>query len=243
MSTIHVLSIDLERSVGELTAERPERAAIFDRFGIDYCCGGRLSLASACARAGADPAAVVDALDPSRESERPAEPASAALPIADLIRHILDSHHVYLRRELPRITSLAGRCVVAHGKRHPQLVSLADEFGVFAADLELHMLKEERVLFPAILELSKGEQAAAAQCGGIQFPLAAMESEHEDAAVGLARFRELTHGYSAPADACNTWRELCASLARLEADLHHHIHEENNILHPRARELAGLTSR
>lgn len=241
MSTIHVLSIDRERSVGELTAERPERAAIFDRFGIDYCCGGRLTLAQACAHSGADLAVVVDALDTARAIECPVEPASAALPVEELIRHILDSHHTYLRRELPRIASLAARCVVAHGKRHPQLLALSDEFGVFADDLELHMQKEERVLFPAILELAKGHPGAAAHCGGIQFPLAVMESEHEDAAVGLTRFRELTHDFLAPDDACNTWRELCASLARLEADLHHHIHEENNILHAHARELAGLS--
>lgn len=238
MSTIHVPTIDLERSIGELVATRPERAAVLDRFGIDYCCGGARSLAEACRAAGIDAAVLLDALDEIPAAAPAEEPASDALSTADLIAHVLDVHHAFLRRELSRIRALAHRCAIAHGARHPEFVKLSGEFETFAADLELHMLKEERVLFPAIVGLAGGDRGAAAHCGGIEFPISVMESEHEDAGVALARFRELTGGYVAPADACATWRELCSALAALETDLHHHVHEENNILHRRARALA-----
>lgn len=238
MSTIHVHATDLERNVGELVVERPERAAIFERFGIDYCCGGAKSLAEACREAHIDADSVLEAFDSTTDSATADEPAAATLPTDALIAHILEVHHAFLRRELGRIRALTQRCAIAHGRNHEDLVRLDEEFSMFADDLELHMLKEERVLFPAILELAGGDRGAAAHCGGIEFPLGVMEAEHEDAGVALARFRELTGGYVAPADACASWRELCSSLSRLEIDLHHHIHEENNILHGRARAFA-----
>ncbi len=236
MSTIHVRMIDLQRNIGELVAEQPEAARVFEKYGIDYCCGGRTDLAAACQQARVDPLRVIDDLEActgSLSTMARLEPIGSANSVSELISHIVDVHHVFLRSELPRINALAMRCSRAHGARHPELRCLVEEFRTFADDLEIHMMKEERVLFPLAIALENGDSAGTAHCGGVEFPIAVMEAEHQDAGAALQRFSDLTSHYSVPQDGCGTWIELCKALAALDLDLRHHIHEENNLLHPR----------
>ncbi|MEW6254037.1 MAG: iron-sulfur cluster repair di-iron protein [Planctomycetota bacterium] len=224
-----------QRTVGELVAERPARARVFERFGIDYCCGGGLALEEAAAQQKADLKAVAASL-----RALDAQPRTAAernwleAPLAELIGNILDTHHAYLRRELPRLTGLAEKVEGVHAERHPELRRVRELHAEVREELEGHMLKEERILFPIIRAMEATGSTEAAFCGSVQHPIRVMEMEHTSAGEALDEFRKLTNEYEPPADACGSYRALLAGLAELEADLHAHIHKENNVLFPRA---------
>ena len=224
-----------ERTVGEMVVEQPSRARVFEQFGIDYCCGGKIPLTEACATRGVDHAAVLEAL---HEVEANASAASdkdwSEESMTTLVDHIVTTHHAYLREEFPRLTKMTARVAEVHGERHSELLEVRDVFAALRDELEQHMQKEEVILFPMIKQLDSGVTAAAGHCGGIANPIAMMEHEHDSAGDGLGTLRDLTGGFVPPDDACNTYRVMLDALAKLEADLHQHIHKENNILFPRA---------
>jgi regulator of cell morphogenesis and NO signaling len=227
----------MDSPVGQLVAQHPRLAFVFERLGIDYCCGGRATLAEACRAKGLDVAAVLSQLNVGEvetSNDLQCEFDGANASMVDLIDHIVASHHAYLRRELPRLSGLAGQVVAAHGSRHPELHELRDVFDRLKDELTSHMLKEEKVLFPIIARLESPTGAAQFHRVSVMNPIRVMEHEHEDAGSAVARLRALSDGYRSPADACCTYRALLDGLAELEADLHLHIHEENNILFPRA---------
>lgn len=222
-------SLTPQRALGDLVAQNPARARVFERYGIDYCCGGRKSLADACTHQSLSVAGVLNELD-ACDREAPAAPdAVEGACLAALADHIEQTHHAYLKSELPRLTTLLERVTAVHGERHPWLHALRDRFADFRRELESHMAEEERDLFPRIRRREAGS--------GDPDPLpsiAQMEFEHEDAGRALAWFREVTGGYLPPADACPTFRTLVVSLEALERDMHRHVHLENNVLFPRA---------
>jgi regulator of cell morphogenesis and NO signaling len=229
--------LSVQNTVGEWVANKPRRAETLERLGLDYCCGGRRSLEAACLDQDLDPAAV------ARLLLAVAEPLAAERDwglesLSALSTHIEQTHHVYLREQLPRLDALASKVAGAHGERHPEYVLLARDYPDFRAELEAHMVKEEQVLFPAIRALEAGETSAAGfHCGDLSEPIRVMEAEHEAAGESLRHFRALTHAYRAPADACGSLLALLDGLASLERDLHLHIHKENNLLFPRTRAL------
>jgi len=234
----------LTRTVGELVVEQPGWSRVFEEFEIDYCCGGRRKLGDACARAGASPNAVLEAL----ATVNRAEASSAArdwsgATMSELIDHILSAHHAYLRRELPRLSEMAAKVVRAHGQRFAWVLECQNVLADLRAELESHMMKEEQMLFPMIRALETATAAPSFHCGSLRNPITVMEHEHDSAGGALAKLRELSDGFKPPADACNTFRAWLHGLAELEADLHEHIHEENNILFPQAQkresQLAG----
>jgi len=227
----------LTRTVGEVVVERPRRSRVFEKFGIDYCCGGKIELGEACERAGVAADDVVAALAESdRDGNGASESDWSVAPLSDLIDHILDAHHAYLRRELPRLSEMAAKVGRAHGVRFPWVLECQQVLAELRAELESHMMKEEQMLFPMIRELEAAGTAPSFHCGNLQNPITVMEHEHESAGDALARLRELTNGFTPPDDACNTFRAWLDGLNELESDLHEHIHEENNILFPRAQE-------
>ncbi len=126
------------------------------------------------------------------------------------------------------------RVAEVHGGRHSELPEVRDLFAALRAELELHMQKEEQALFPMIKQLDSGIAGAAGDCGTIGNPIRMMEDEHDHAGDALGTLRMLTGGFAPPVDACNSYRVMLDSLAKLEADLHQHIHKENNILFPKA---------
>ncbi len=205
-------------TVAELVVAEPGRARVFERLGLDYCCGGGRTLADACRRRGLDVAAVVAELD--------SEPAGAAacdvagLSSAELCDHIVSRHHARLREELPRLTGLLDKVVRAHGADDPRLVFVRGAFLDLRRDLERHTADEETTLFPAIVA---GEGAE----------VAPFEDDHTAAGALLERLSELTDGYDPGGALCNTHRATLHALAQLQDDLHRHIHEENNVLFPR----------
>lgn len=219
-------------TVGRLVAEVPTRARVFERLGIDYCCGGHRPLDEVARERGLDLDAVVREVDAIEE--RPgADRDWLRAGDAELIAHILDAHHVYLRAELPALQQLVHKVNRVHREKHPELDELRRVYDALAGELLDHMTKEEQVLFPMFQRLAGGDARGAAHCGGVANPLRVMRTEHEDAGAALARLRELTASYSVPEGACNSYRAMLARLEHLERDTHEHIHEEENILFPR----------
>jgi regulator of cell morphogenesis and NO signaling len=221
-------------TVGELVARRPAAARVFERFGIDYCCGGKRTLEDAARRAGTDGAAVRAALAAADLPTGDDGIDLTSLTLTGLCEYVVETHHAYLRAELPRIDRLLTKVNAAHAARHPELRGLGRVFGEFATELSRHMAKEEYVLFPAIRRLEQEQLVPAGAFGTVANPIRMMEAEHDHAGDALGAMRSLTSGFTPPADACPTYRALLAALAELEADMHRHVHAENNILFPRA---------
>jgi regulator of cell morphogenesis and NO signaling len=237
------MRLDHEQTVGEWVAAHPDLARVFERLKIDYCCGGKLTLAEACAQRGLDLEEVLRELGQESGTPGPTRVDAAAMGLEELVDHIESTHHAYLKRELPRLETLTEKVAAAHGQRDPRLVSLRKTFLDFQAELTSHMLKEERVLFPMIRLLARSDQPVTLHCGSLANPIRVMESEHDQAGAALARFREWTDDFTPPAWACGTLHALYHALAELEADMHQHVHKENNVLFPKAlareAELAG----
>lgn len=222
-------------SVGKLVAERPSRSRVFENWGLDYCCGGKRPLNEACAEAQIDLGDVLRDLETVEDdSSSLYDPDWTVAPLAKLVDHIVATHHGYLRAELPRLTELIRKVRGAHGARHPEIHELAAIFGEFRLEIETHAAKEEQILFPFLRALAMPAPLPEFVCGSVAHPIARMEQEHDDAGVALQKMRMLTHDYSAPEDACNTFLALLDGLRGLEADMHQHVHKENNILFPRA---------
>ena len=227
---MNTLKIIEDKTVGQLVAERPSRAHIFEQFGIDYCCGGKKPLTQACREKNIDPQQVRDSLT---QSEEPAQGDAdwSAASLTELADHIEHTHHAYLKAELPRLDALTHKVASAHGHRHPELLQVRDVFVGLKNEMETHMAKEERIFFPACRQLEKdGEHSA----GWLAGPIGVLTDEHDDAGRALSTLRELTHNYTPPPDACNTFRALLDGLGQLESDMHQHVHKENNILFPLA---------
>jgi regulator of cell morphogenesis and NO signaling len=234
-TTTSTTTIDPRRTLGDLVAESPARGVVFDRFKLDYCCHGQRSLAAACASDGVDLTALLDALDavPASASvvEHPSEPAA----LAD---HIEATHHAYLHQELPELRALAAKVRDVHVGRHAELAQVSALVDELVADLEPHLLKEERVLFPAIRQMAAGPEHDR-PFGTVANPIRMMVLEHDRAGELLAQLRDVSAEYAVPDDACGSYRSLYGRLAHLEADTHRHIHLENNVLFPAAIALEG----
>ena len=160
-----------------------------------------------------------------------------ALGLADLADHVVEVHHTYLWNEMGRLAALADKVAEVHGGRHPELAGVRADYRALKDDLELHLRKEERILFPAIHQLD-----AAGAPVGVLGPIRQMILEHDTAGELLERLRSATAGYATPDDGCSSYRALMDGLAELEADLHEHIHKENNVLFPRALEADGISA-
>ncbi|MCP3963997.1 MAG: iron-sulfur cluster repair di-iron protein [bacterium] len=220
------MTISIESTVGQIAAEHPLATRTFGRHGIDFCCGGGRSIREACEAKGLDTESILEEIAgelaaPDADLERWDE-----APLNDLIDHILAAYHRPLGEELPRLEQMARKVHRVHGERQPELLpELLSTYLGLKEELQLHMMKEEQILFPMIRQ-GQGPSA--------EGPISVMESEHESAGDALKRLRELTDGYQVPGEACNTWRALWHGLAALEVAMHEHIHLENNILFPRA---------
>ena len=225
-----------DRTVGEIVAENPSQARVFQAFGIDFCCQGGRTLREACTLKGIGLESVIEQLEAAAAVKSPPDQNPALLPPVELIQHIVDKHHAYLRTELPRIRAMSQRVAHVHGGHTPSLVEVFEIYCAMADELDSHMMKEEQILFPAIQALCSGSKVRP-----LDGPVACMLQEHEDAGAALARMRELTHGFTPPPEACNTYRALFAGLAELEEDLHRHIHLENAVLFPTAIEMASAS--
>lgn len=227
-------TIDIQSTVGQLVRQVPNRARVFETHKIDYCCGGKIPLVDACQRKGIDPETIVQELG-ELESESDASPVDAdAMSLTELADHIEQTHHAYLREELPRLDFMTEKVSRVHGDKEPRLRQVREAFVALKAELEPHMMKEEGILFPIVRELESSPAKPDHHCGSVANPIGQMEHEHEQAGEALALLREATDDFTPPDWACNTYRAMIDGLSKLESDMHQHVHKENNVLFPKA---------
>ncbi len=235
--------ISLNRTVREVALELPQATRVFEKLKIDYCCGGAQPLAEACAKAGVDPVNLERLLE---EASRIGGLENGSLnfqnaTLSELIDHILETHHVYTKEEMARLESLLEKVIGAHGQNHAELFMIRQSFARLCADLRPHMFKEEQILFPYVLAMEKAavqnSSPPSAPFGTVNNPVRMMMMEHDTAGEILRELRSLSSNYSAPSDACISYKTLYQAMEAFEKDLHQHIHLENNILFPRAIEL------
>jgi regulator of cell morphogenesis and NO signaling len=235
------MAIDTTKTVREFVLELPSSTNVFEQLGIDYCCGGQKPLAEACAAAGKKLdklTAALERLQSEQQTRTAPESNWTALPLYDLIEHIKSTHHAYVREQIPNIEALLDKVTAKHGENHPELAGVRDKFDALADELGPHLMKEEQILFPYIARLEESsvqhEPAPPSCFGSVENPIRMMMSEHDNAGEALREMRRLTADYKVPEDACTSFRALYKLLQEFEADLHQHIHKENNILFPRA---------
>jgi regulator of cell morphogenesis and NO signaling len=227
-------TIQAEETVGAIVARRPALSRVFETAGIDYCCGGKKMLANACREKGLDVKSMIATLEQNELDGEESFVDAASMSLPELADHIEQTHHAYLRSELPRLMKLTQKVASVHGDNDRRLQSVHETLLTFASELSSHMMKEEMILFPFIRRLEASDSPVEFHCGSIANPIRQMEHEHHDAGDALAKLRELTDDYTPPEWACNTYRAMLDALAHLERDMHQHVHKEDNVLFPRA---------
>jgi len=233
--------LDPTKTVRELALAIPDATRVFEKAKIDYCCSGDRLFGDACARAGIDVSELEQMLAATNDVANRVQVDYQTVSLAELISHILETHHVFTRAEMERLEALVEKVVAAHGERHSELLSIRDLLIELFADLRPHMFKEEQILFPYIIEL---EQAVLQQrglpfapFGTVNNPVRMMMMEHDKAGELLREIRKLSGDYTVPAEVCMSYQTLYQALKNFEEDLHQHIHLENNILFPKAVQL------
>ena len=239
--------INSETTVREVALQMPESTRLFERLKIDYCCGGNRPLAEACASAGLKIETLVEMLDEVSHTQDAGGTDFQNTSIADLIEHIVSTHHVFTKSEMDRLEALTNKVINAHGQNHPELIKLGELLKTLCDDLRPHMFKEEMVLFPYINAMTRAavqnQPAPFAPFGTVNNPVRMMMKEHDVAGDILRDMRAVTSDYKVPADACISYRTLYEALENFEKDLHQHIHLENNILFPKALDLENTLTR
>ena len=229
-------AITPETTVGEIVRAMPIRSRIFEKLGIDYCCGGKKPLNEVCRGKGLDAATVIAMLAALEGAPESSSANPDTMSLSELCDHIERAHHNYLREELPRLDFMSRKVAAVHGADEARLLEVRAIFEAFSVKMTSHTKEEEEIVFPKIRQLENAGQDKAEVASGLKDILSRLESEHDGAGAALERFRELTDNYTPPADACNTYRALLDGLASIERDMHQHVHKENNILFPRAIE-------
>jgi regulator of cell morphogenesis and NO signaling len=234
------MTLTSDLTIAEIATAAPATISVFQRHRIDFCCGGKVPLAVVCQQRGLALDAMMGELRASMTTlDDHTDWTEASL--TSLIAHIQAKYHAPLREELPRIAAMLAKVVSRHGKNLPDtLPAIQQTFGQLHDELLDHMTKEDRILFPAIVAIEKGDPVPVEGIGDwIARPIEAMEAEHAEAGVALARIRELAEGFTPPGWACPTFRGLYYALAQLETDMHLHVFLENHVLFPRAAQLAN----
>ncbi len=232
------------KTVAQIAIDDPNAAREFEKLGIDYCCGGRQTLDEACVAAKLPIDEVLARLAKvSEESSVTGDRDFSTLSLSDLIAHISSTHHVFVREECPRIQELATKVASKHALKHPELRQVQEIFSALASELSVHLMKEEQILFPYVQRLEEAsaanEPAPPAMFGTVVNPIGMMLREHDGASEALRALRSVTKNFTLPEDACTSYRTLYQALQDFEADLHQHIHLENNLLFPRSIALEG----
>jgi regulator of cell morphogenesis and NO signaling len=234
------------QTVREIALEQPNSMRVFEHFGIDYCCGGRKPLAEACSASGVQVDTVMAALEAAAAAPSTLVDDWQQRSMEDLAAHIVATHHVYVKRELPRLAALAQKVVNRHGATRVELTEIESALSKLDVELTQHLAKEEAVLFPYIVQLERARAGGPRpnSCfGTVANPIAMMIQEHDAAGALLAQMRRLSQDFTTPEDACPTYHAFYDGLREFEQDLHQHIHLENNILFPRAIEMESRGNR
>jgi regulator of cell morphogenesis and NO signaling len=225
-------------TLADLAATSLSATRILEHHGLDYCCGGKQPFDQACLAKGVKPSSILREIEEAKVATV-AERDWHRAPLDELVKHIVGTHHEYLKMDLPVLGHRMDKVAAVHAAHDPEMLPrMAEVFAALRAEMEMHMHKEEAILFPFIEQYGRAEAQnrpmPPVPFGSIANPIAMMEREHVSAGGALAEMRTLTNDFELPAYACSTVRALYEGLQVLEADLHVHIHLENNILFPRA---------
>jgi regulator of cell morphogenesis and NO signaling len=236
------MTVTITKTVRDYAIETPQTIPVFEKLGIDFCCGGNRPLEEACAAANLSIDEVQKALQKAlAEPVRPSDRELRAGSLGELISHIVKTHHAYVRTQTPEIEKLLEKVYSKHGEKHPELAHMRSVFRGLGQELMMHMMKEENILFPYIERMEEavvqGDPILPPPFGTVANPIRMMEHEHDDAGIALKALRETSRGYTPPEDACVSFQALYTALENYEKDLHQHIHLENNVLFPRAVEM------
>ncbi len=236
------MTVAISKTVRDYAIETPQTIPVFEKLGIDFCCGGNRPLEEACVAANVNVGEVQKALEKALAT--PVQPSDRELragSLAELMSHIVKTHHAYVRSQTPEIEKLLEKVYSKHGEKHPELARIRSVFRGLGQELMMHMMKEENILFPYIERMEEaviqGDPILPPPFGTVANPVRMMEHEHDDAGVALKALRETSRGYTPPADACVSFQALYTALENYEKDLHQHIHLENNVLFPRAMQM------
>lgn len=213
-------------------------AAIFEKYSLDFCCGGGKTIEQACKEKAVNPGVVFDDLKSSLTSSSGQGDQFQAMRLDELVDHIITTHHAYVRTAIPAIFTHTQKVASVHGANHPEVIAIADRFAMVAEELRKHMMKEEQFLFPYIKDLVRakisGGKMAHPPFGSAQNPIRMMEKEHQSVGNEMYEIRSISASYTPPPDACTTFKVSYLELQQFELDLHNHVHLENNILFPKA---------
>jgi regulator of cell morphogenesis and NO signaling len=230
--------LDDHTTIRDIVADDFRAASVFERHGIDFCCGGNRPIADACREFGVNADALVAELEAVMASAESGLPRYNTWELDFLIGYIVTNHHGYVRKAIDTIRSHTRKVSEVHGERHPEVKPIAETFENLAREMTQHMAREEQVLFPYIADMVAaargGRPAPPAPFGVVANPIRVLETEHVAAGDEMASIRNLSGGYTPPEDACTTFKVAYQELRAFEADLHQHVHLENNILFPKA---------
>lgn len=234
------MEINSEKTVADCVTENIKASHVFKKYGIDFCCGGGISLEKACQKKGVNFSTLANDLESIDDLEEK-EIDFNKMPLDELIDHIIEKHHSYVEANIGLLIQYSAKVAKVHGGNNPELIKVYELFDKVAGELAAHLKKEELILFPFIKKMVKAEkegtQLNTPNFNTVENPIKMMEEEHEFAGDIFKEIAQLTNNYTPPADACNTYRALFDKLDEFEQDLHEHIHLENNILHPKAMKL------
>jgi regulator of cell morphogenesis and NO signaling len=225
----------IKRSIASLVLENHRIVPVLEKYSIDFCCRGKMNLEDACKDKGIDLSAVLIEMEAVGAEETSKQMPFTEMTEAQLVNHIVTTHHYYIKNAMPVIAGHLEKVAFKHGDSFPFMLRVKELFKIIHEEMDLHMKKEENILFPRILELEKsGRHANLFPTDYISGPIAMMELEHENAGDTLFEIRSLTSQYSVPPGACTTFRICLSELKEFEDDLHQHVHLENNILFSKA---------
>lgn len=230
----------LTQSLAKIVTENHKTAAVFEKYHLDFCCKGKRTLKEACVENKVNPADVLMDIERIIENKTDETLDPTEMSLTQLADYIVKTHHSYVQKELPLVQGYLQKVSSKHGERHPELYKIFELFSAIKEEMEMHMHKEEAVLFPRITEVEKMVSHNALPQINISFiiaPVSVMEQEHEHAGNLMEEIRKLTENFTPPADACTTYKLSFAALQNFEKDLHQHVHLENNILFPGATTL------
>jgi len=233
--------MNLEKlTLAEMVTMKPETAALFEKYNLDFCCRGKQTLANALAGDPQKLSEVSKWISDIFESTSGPSVDFDQLTLAQLIDYIVDTHHRYVKENLPLIQQHLDKVSAKHGDAHPEMKTVARIFSDIKRDFEEHMLKEEIVLFPRIKRLESMLMEGNFKDENIllEDPILMMEHEHEAAGLAMEEIKNVSHQYMPPPEACTTFRLSLEELKIFEQDLHRHVHLENNILFPKALQLS-----
>ncbi len=232
--------LSISSPVGDFVTHNQYCTSILNKHGIDFCCGGHIPLNTVCKRQNIDVANVFSELQGIATNKAVNHINWQDESLETLIHHILDTHHVYVKQELPRLSELVNKVASVYPLKEPWVTDLRLIWQELHDELTAHLQKEEQVLFPRVLEMCAAEKGADLppfHCGSVQAPIQVMEIEHDHAGDALRKLRKITNNYTAPDNVCTTFKVMLQGLEEFEADLHQHVHKENNIMFAKALEL------